>query len=129
MSHEEGRERIAKCPALNSLLFRPQLKAHNSMLKVIENNCKSNFAFEFQRAGRREGSEKSIFRLLLRRLRRARRRRRSWSQNKCCILTLPLPSSINKKEIQVSRESSADRKSAGTIAVSVVFFFRVREKR
>lgn len=26
----------------NSLLFRPQLKAHNSMLKVIENNCKSN---------------------------------------------------------------------------------------
>jgi hypothetical protein len=35
---------------------------------------------------------------------------------------LPLPSSINKKEIQVSRESSADRKSAGTIAVSVVFF-------
>lgn len=26
----------------NSLLFRPQLKAHNSMLKVIEDNCKSN---------------------------------------------------------------------------------------
>jgi hypothetical protein len=74
----EGNKRIHFCS---------QLKAHNSMLKVIENNCKS------------ENSHIKLLRFLAKAI----------ALNKCSSMTLSLPSSIILQEIQF-------RGKVGTIA-------------